>query len=65
MDVDSEPAAAASGSAGGGGEAGQALHAPEPEASGSGAAKKVARGKRHALSKYARDKAKRAAARTD
>ena len=65
MDVDSEPAAAASGSAGGGSEPERAVHAPEPEPSGSDAAKKVGRGKRHALSKFARGKAKRAAERTD
>ena len=64
MDVDSEPAAAASGSAGGGGEAGQALHALEPEASASGIAKTKVR-RRGKLSKGDRVKAKRAAERTD
>ena len=65
MDVDSEPAAAASGSAGGGGgEAARAVHAPELEPSGSGAAKTKVR-RRGKLSKGDRAKAKRAAERTD
>ena len=64
MNVDGEPAAAASGSAGGGGEVERAVHAPEPEARSSEAAKKVARGKRHRLSKSARDKARQVADRS-
>ena len=66
MDVDGEPAAAASGSAGGGGEVERAVHAPELEPSGSGAAKKKkVRTRLNNLSKFAQDKAKRAADRAD
>ena len=61
MDVDSEPAAAASGSAGGGDVAERAVHTPELEPSDSSAAKKKVRTRRNNRSKGAREKARKAA----